>query len=129
MRIRCDSDYYLAIERAEPSSDDILVVVEVRCSGFTGHIDTWILRRAWIEFCNRLAALEERRQGEAVVESISPRECRLVFRSTDSAGHMAVEGLLGYRGVYGETLLTFSPMSFDPSILPTLVADARAIAG
>jgi hypothetical protein len=31
--------------------------------------------------------------------------------------------------VHGETLLTFSPMSFDPSKLPTLVREARAIAG
>src|SRR5436190_11538005 len=127
MRISCDSDYYLAIERAAPSGDDILAVVEVRCPGFSGHIDTWILREAWVDFCKRLAALDERRRGEAVVESISPGEFRLVVRSTDSAGHMAIEGLLGYRGVHGATLLTFSPMSFDPSTLPTLVLEAQAI--
>ena len=65
----------------------------------------------------------------AVVESISPQEFRLTVRSTDSAGHMAIDGFLGYRGVHGETLLTFSPMSFDPSTLPSLVAEAQAIAG
>jgi hypothetical protein len=129
MRISCDSDYFLAIERAEPSGGDILVVVDVRCPGFTGHIDTWILREAWIAFCQRLAALDEGRRGEAVVEGISPQEFRLVVRSTDSAGHMAIEGLLGYRGVHGRTLLTFSPMAFDPSTLPVLVQEARAIAG
>jgi hypothetical protein len=129
MRIPCDSDFYLSIERALPSDDDVCVVVEVRCPGFTGRIDTWILRDAWIAFCNQLEALEGRRRGEAVVESISPNEFRLTVRSTDSAGHMAIEGLLGYRGVKGETLLTFSPMSFDPSTLPALLAEARAIAG
>jgi hypothetical protein len=129
MRISCDSDYYLAIARAEPSDDDIRVGVDVRCRGFTGHIDTWILQEAWLAFCEQLAVLQEHRQGEAVVESISPREFRLVVRSTDSTGHMAIEGLVGYRGVHGETLLTFSPMSFDPSKLPTLVREARAIAG
>ena len=129
MRISCDSDYYLSIERAEPSDDDLLVIVEVRCSGFNGRIDTWISRETWIEFCNQLRVLAERRQGEATIESISPNELRLTVRSIDRAGHMAIEGLLGYRGVHGETLLTFSPMSFDPSTLPTLLAEARAIAG
>ena len=42
---------------------------------------------------------------------------------------MAIEGLLGYRGKYGETLLFFSPMPFDPSSLPALLGEARAIAG
>jgi len=129
MRISCDSDHHLAIEHAEPPSDDLRLLVEVRCPGFTGRIDTWVLREAWIAFAEGLAALDERRQGEAIVESITPQEFRLVVRSTDSAGHMAIEGLLGYRGVHGETLLTFSPMSFDPSSLPALVLEARAIAG
>lgn len=129
MRISCESDDYLLIERAEPSDYDLLVVVDVRCRGFSGHIDTWILREAWTGFCNQLELLEERHQGEATVESISPREFRLTIRSIDRAGHMAIEGLIGYRGPDGETLLTFSPMSFDPSILPELLAKARAIAG
>src|SRR5947207_167423 len=120
MRIACDSDYYLSIERAEPSGDDIPVIVEVRCPGFTGRIDTWIIREAWIAFCSQLRDLEESRQGQATVESISPKEMRLTIRSIDNARHMAVEGELGYRGVRRETLLGFSPMSFDPSMLPAL---------
>lgn len=128
MRISCDSGHFLSIERVESSHDDLLVAVEVRCPGFTGRIDTWILREAWLDFCGQLGVLESRRQGSAVVESMSPQEFRLTVRSTDSSGHMAMDGFLGYRGVHGETLLTFSPMSFDPSSLPTLVSEARAIA-
>jgi hypothetical protein len=129
MRISCDLNDYISIERAEPSDDDVLVVVEVRCRGFVGRIDTWILRDVWIDFCRQLSTLEERRQGEATIESISPKELRVTFRSTDRAGHMAVDGHVGYRGARGEALLSFSPMPFEPSMLPSLVREARAIAG
>jgi hypothetical protein len=129
MRIPSESNDYLSIERADSPGDDIALIVNVRSRGFTGRNDTWISRAAWLEFCEQLSTLEAHRQGEAVVESISPKELRLIFRSTDSAGHMAVEGFVGYRGTYGEVLLAFSPMSFDPSILPELVRDARRIAG
>jgi len=117
MRMSCESDGFLLIERREVSNDDVPIGVTVRCRGFTGRIETWILRTAWVEFCERLRLLEERRQGEASVESMSPKEFQLTVRSTDQTGHMAIEGLLGYRGVHGETLLSFSPMAFDPSSL------------
>ena len=129
MRIPFESGDHLSINRADPSVEDLLVVVDVRTRGFTGHIDTWILRAAWLDFCERLELLEAHRQGDAIVESISPGELRLTFRSTDRAGHMAVEGSIGHRGTLGEVLLTFSPVPFDPSALPGLLRDAREIAG
>jgi hypothetical protein len=124
-----DSSDYVSIERAEPSGDDILVVVDLRTRGFTGRIDTWILRAAWLAFCEQLSLLESRRHGEATVESASPKELQLTIRSFDRAGHMAIEGVVGYRGTHGEVLLSFSPMAFDPSILPVLLREAREIAG
>jgi len=128
MRISSDhSADYLTIDRAEPSDGDLLVIVEVRCRGFAGRIDTWIARPAWLEFCDQLTRLEQRRQGQASVESMSPNELRLTVQSTDRAGHMAVEGCLGYRGVHGEVRLSFSPMPFDSSTLLALVREARAI--
>jgi hypothetical protein len=129
MHLSSESGDYLSINRAEPSGDDILVVVDVRTRGFTGRIDTWVLRPAWLQFCEQLTLLESRRQGEAIVESISPQELRVSVRSTDRAGHMAVDGFIGYRGTLGEVLLSFSPIAFDPSILPSLLREAREIAG
>ena len=84
----------------------------------------WILRQVWIDFCEQLTRLEAERRGSATVESMSPKELRLTIRSTDSAGHMAVDGQIGYRGVFGETLLLFAPIDFDPSVLPQLVREA-----
>jgi hypothetical protein len=128
MHILCESDFYVSIERAAPSNADVLVFVKARCPGFSGEIDTWIAREAWVGFCEQLAALNEHRQGQATVESISPNELRLVVRSTDRLGHMGVEGELGYRGVHGETSLRFSAMAFDPSMLPQLLREALEIA-
>ncbi|AYM95635.1 hypothetical protein CLU86_2461 [Acidovorax sp. 62] len=129
MHIRCESDFYVSIESAEPSNEDVLVIVKARCPGFHGEIDTWIARDAWVGFCNQLAVLNEHRQGQATVESISPKELHLIVRSIDRLGHMGVEGELGYRGVHGETHLRFSTMAFDPSTLPQLLTEAREIAG
>jgi hypothetical protein len=130
MRIESESGDFVAIEGASDPAQmgDLRVAVEVRSRGFSGRIDAWIDRPAWLRFCAELGRLEQRRQGEATVESMSPRELRLAFRSLDGAGHMGVEGAAGYRGVRGETLLSFSLMPFDPSLLPALVRQARELA-
>jgi hypothetical protein len=130
MRVVSDSGDFVSIERCDDDgpSHDVLVIVDVRCRGFTGRIDTWILREAWAAFCDRLDMLEHRRLGEASVESISPKELLLTIRSLDRAGHMGIEGFVGYRGTNGETLLTFSWLPFDPSSLPQIARDAREIA-
>lgn len=124
-----DGGDHISIEIGERSGDDLLVIVDVQTRGFTARIDTWVLGGAWRAFCEQLAVLASRRHGEATVESVSPRELRLTVRATDRAGHMAIEGLVGYRGARGDVLLSFSPMAFDPSILPDLVLAARQIAG
>lgn len=52
-----DSSDYVSIERAESSGDDILVVVDLRTRGFTGRIDTWIPRAAWLAFYEQLSPM------------------------------------------------------------------------
>jgi hypothetical protein len=80
-----------------PSRGDGYLTVRVSSNGFTGHNDLWVLAAALRSFCQSLVALERDRQGEAVLESVSPDELRIVVRSVDSRGHMAVEGSTGYR--------------------------------
>jgi len=130
MRFTSNTGDYISMERAGVSlREDILLVIDLRTRGFTGRIDTWISRDAWVTFCEQLTLLESRRQGEAEVESISPDELRLTIRSIDRAGHLAIGGVLGYRGTHGEVLLSFSPIAFDPSALPDLLREAREVAG
>ena len=105
---------------------DVLVIARVRCLGFTGETDAWVPRPAWQAFVRALVELERRRQGEAVLEGVSPGELRLRFHAVDRAGHLAVEGTIGVRGVANELRLDFSPIPFDPTQLPALVAELSA---
>lgn len=105
------------------SGGDVLVVARIRCLGFRGETDAWILQEAWEGFLSQLTALERERRGEAVLESISPGELRLRIFASDRAGHIAVEGSVGVRGVHQELRLDFSPMAVDPSQLPALLAE------
>jgi hypothetical protein len=79
-----------------PSKGDAYVTVRISAAGFTGHNDLWVLAPALHSFCRGLIALERDRRGEALLESVSPEELRLVIRSVDSCGHMASEGSTGY---------------------------------
>ncbi len=79
-----------------PSRGDAYLTVRVSSSGFRGQNELWVLAAALRSFCQSLVALERDRRGEAVLESVSPDELRIVVRSVDSRGHMAVEGYTGY---------------------------------
>jgi hypothetical protein len=131
MRLQSNADDFILIYGVnnDALSYDLLIVAELRRADFSARIDTWVLRENWQAFCDDLYLLERKRQGQAKVESISPKELSLCIRSTDSSGHMAVEGSLGYRGIHGEVQLAFSPMPFCPSVLPELLRDACDIAG
>ena len=111
---------------AEEDGGDVLVIARVRCLGFAGETDAWVARPAWDAFLGALAALERGRQGEAVLEGMSPDELRLRVHAIDRAGHLAAEGFLGVRGVRNELRLEFSAIEFDPTQLPALVAELSA---
>lgn len=78
-----------------PSRGDAYLSIRVSAAGFTGHNDLWVMAAAFRGFCLSLLELEKNRRGEAVLESISPKELRLVVRSVDSRGHMLIEGATG----------------------------------
>lgn len=129
MRVSSLNGDFVSVERLQGDdvSGDFLVLVEVRRHGFSGRIDTWILRDTLGAFVRDVARLEETRRGSATLESISPGELRLEIRATDSAGHMAIGGTIGYRSFDGETALAFAPFDFDPSMLPELVRQAERL--
>jgi hypothetical protein len=131
MKLSSESGDFLELERAETAGDahDLLLFVRLLFHGFSGTVDARVQRAAWLGFVQDLVILEERRQGEARLQSISPGELSLVVRSLDRAGHMGVEGALGVRTFDAEALLRFSVFDFEPSQLPPFVSGARALAG
>jgi len=124
-------DDFLEIELATQETADLAsrgdayFTVRVSSGGFTGHNDLWVLAEALRSFCHSLVALEHDRRGEAVLESVSPNELRIVIRSVDSRGHMAVEGFTGYE-VQRENSRPWHSVAFgfefDPSQLLSAVS-------
>jgi hypothetical protein len=110
-----------------PSRGDGHMTVRVSSSGFTGHNDLWVLAAALRSFCQSLVALERDRRGEAVLESISPDELRIVVRSVDSRGHMAVEGSTGH-GVQRENSRPWHSVAFGFEFDPSQLERAARVA-
>jgi hypothetical protein len=105
---------------------DVRLYVRVTCNGFTGTGSSWIARDVWQRFVRQLERLEYRREGEAVVESMSPDELRLRIFATDHAGHVAVDGQVRTRSV-PDLRLQFGAIRFDPTLLPPLLSELRAV--
>jgi hypothetical protein len=106
---------------------DIFATVEVRVSGFLAMIATVVARRDWENFVAAVSNLDERRRGEALLQSADDRELRLRIYNADRAGHMAVSGEIGRPDIRSEPRFTFERIPFDPTLLPQLVAELRAI--
>jgi hypothetical protein len=108
-----------------PSRGDAYLTIRVSSAGVVGHNDLWVLAPALRSFCQALMTLESNRRGAAVLESVSPDELRLLVRSVDSRGHMAVEGSTGYH-VQRENTRPWHAVhfgfEFDPSQLVKAVS-------
>lgn len=125
MRLRSDNgDFVELIIGGHGDAYDVRVMISVSRAGFTATADTWVSAAAWHAFAQQLSTLEERRQGEARVESISPEELVLVVRSVDRSGHLGVEGRVGTRTYDTTVSLRFSVFTFDPSQLAPFARQA-----
>jgi hypothetical protein len=138
--VRAGEDYLeLAVTDRSTGVDDAgdtRFAVRVRVSAhdtvFSAQTWCWVGLSVLAAFAEQLRALEERRQGSAALESLSPGEFRLEVRSTDRAGHVAVIGQVGhwFRREAGEpywSAVAFH-VPFCPSELPALVREFEALA-
>jgi hypothetical protein len=136
-----DGDDYLELAVAERGATvhdagDTRFAVRVRVSGLHTALSAeslcWVELRVLAAFAEALRALEERRQGSAALESMSPGELQLEVRSTDRAGHMAAVGQVGWWLSVGSGEPYWSAVAFRvpfcPSELPALVREFSALA-
>jgi len=136
-----DGEDYLELVVAERSAvvhdaGDTRFDVRVRVSGLhavlTADVSCWVESRALAAFADQLRALEERRQGSAVLESMSPGELRVEVRSTGRAGHVAAVGQVGWWLGVGAGEPYWSAVAFRvpfcPTELPALVREFSALA-
>lgn len=135
-----DGDDYLEITVAERSTvahdaGDTLFSVRVRVGGLSTALTAeslcWVGLGALAAFAGQMQTLEQRRQGSAVLESMSPGEFRLEVRATDRAGHMAAFGQVGRwlgvgRGEPYWSAVAFR-VAFCPTELPALVREFAAL--
>ncbi|MAQ17478.1 MAG: hypothetical protein CMN30_22120 [Sandaracinus sp.] len=122
---------WIQISRAlgKEADADLRLEVTARVDGFQGFVDTWVPTEAWNDFSEALAQLEAARQGEAILESLTPGELALAIRSVDPAGHVAVSGRLSRDDGTTVLSMSFGPCALDPSLLPQLVRASRRLAG
>jgi len=124
---------FLELERSDlggpgtPGESDLLLNVTVEASSYSAADQSWVVANEWDKFLAELTRLDKRRQGRAVVEGASRDDLRLEFYSTDSAGHLAVQGHLGWHKPDGHVLQLMFGFSFEPDLLPTVVRELRAL--
>jgi hypothetical protein len=107
--------------------DDVLLNVSVKARGYSAADQSWVVGSDWSKFPSELVTLEQNRQGLALVEGASPNDFRLEIYSTDSVGHMAARGHVGWRTPDDQLLqLTFG-FHFDPDRLPKLLRDLNSL--
>jgi len=119
-----EQDAFLELEVIEfgaantPARDDVRLNVSVRTARYAAADHSWLIRPDLDRFLRELRALDQSRQGQAVLVSPSPDGLRLEFYSTDSAGHMAVRGQLGRTDRYGFLSQLRFGFAFEPDKLP-----------
>jgi hypothetical protein len=104
-----------------PGRDDVLFNVTVETGGYTAADQDWVVRSDLDRFLQQLRALDQNRQGKALLVSASPDDLQLEFYSTDSAGHMAVRGQLGRTEPNGFRLQLQFGFAFEPDKLPSVL--------
>jgi hypothetical protein len=115
-----------------PGAGDARLAVRVCSEGFSGESTTWVEAAGLTGFLEQLRALEQRRQGSAQIESMSPGEFQLRIWSVNRLGHVAVGGRL-HRQVHGhetgpyQHLLEFG-FELDRSLMPSVVSAFQELA-
>ena len=104
-----------------PAQDDVRLNVSVRTGRYAAAEHSWVIRPDLDRFLHELRALDQSRQGKAVLVSPSPDGLRLEFYSTDSAGHMAVRGQLGREDAHGFLSQLRFGFRFEPDKLPSVL--------
>ncbi|WP_425493874.1 WapI family immunity protein [Lysobacter gummosus] len=130
MRIGCELEHVsiTLLERCPrqtPTEGDVRVHVAVVLGEFCGAYDSiWLERPVLAKFVEDLRGLELTRAGEATLQSMSPGELTLKFRSRDNLGHIVVEVLLQrfqYSGPTYWPVVVSGGFELDPTDLPRIL--------
>ena len=122
--IRFDNEEdFVEIDIADSESDntgDRYLTIKVQSAGFCGANDLWIHGAEFKAFCSGIIAVEEKRQGQVTLKSISPGELDLTIKSVSSLGHFVIVGVTGYEVQREHAMIDHSisfGFEFDPGQL------------
>jgi|SRR5215470_2098489 len=130
-----DDEEYVSISASREAYEkgatdpDIFAAAEVRVGDFSAAIGTVVAQSDWSAFLTALLELDQKRRGEALLRSADGAELRLRIYASDGAGHMAVAGEIERRDLPSHPRFAFEGVQFDPTRLPELVAELKAVAG
>jgi hypothetical protein len=110
-----------------PADQDVLLSITVEVTGYSASDTAWIISQAFESFLTQLQTLDFKRQGRAVLEGASPSELRLEFFSTDSAGHMAVQGHIGRQTSERHSQQLRFGFDFESDRLPSFFSGLRSL--
>jgi hypothetical protein len=114
-----------------PAAGDRKLSVVVSSGGYGGQAFAWVAATSLADFLTQLRDLEQRRQGTAALEGLSPNDFRLRVWSVDRRGHLAIGGLIARHllptegGPYRHAL-EFA-FEFDPTLLPSVLISFQAM--
>jgi len=96
-------------------------------SNFSNYI--WISEEDIDTFILGLENLDETRDGQAELNSMSPEELRLLFKAIDNMGHLAVELKIRKEDRISKDYSYDINIEFqvDPTILPYVIKDLKKI--
>jgi len=133
MKLQGYDGQILAIERSSlgepgtPADDDLLLNVTVRVRGYSAADQAWVVAGDWREFMNEMRTLEDVRNGDATLRGADIRDLEITFKATDRAGHMAVEGFVGWSSPDGFYLKCEFGFAFDAGVLGNVVRELAAL--
>jgi hypothetical protein len=107
----------------------LLLNVTVAVGGYQAADQVWVPGDSFEQFVGMLSDLERVRQGRADLEAATSDDFALTIASTDSAGHMAVQGHLSDRTPDGYRLSLHFGFTFDPGLLMDALRAFRALRG
>jgi len=110
-----------------PADGDLLVNVTVDAHGFAAADQSWIVGRDWEELHHQARELDRTRRGSAVVRGASSEDLMIELRSTDSAGHMAIVGVVRRQMWDGFVQRLEFGFPFPPDALPEIVSALAAL--
>jgi hypothetical protein len=101
--------------------EDLLLNITIKVWGYSAADQGWVTYDDWRTFINELHELDGSRQGTATLAGVSHADYRIIFKSTDHSGHMAVTGFLGDFSPDEFPLKLEFGFSFDPGMLTSIV--------